>query len=207
MSHAVPDDTFRPRPRLLSRRLGHWSETVFGGLGRKEPLANPSEVLETAGRDAGLYDEMLRTESSLSAAIALRTDKAAAHGSGFVAGAGDRAEPLRMVAEATGLHESTASRVTSNKYIATERGIFELKFFFTNAVGREGLAAAAVRHQIRALIDAEGPGGILSGDTIVVQLQEDGIDIARRTVAKYRRVPGRPSSVGPRRLQAMMAED
>lgn len=99
MSHAVPDDTLRPRPRLLSRRLDHWSEAVIGGLGRKEPLANPSEVLETAGRDAGLYAEMLRTESSLSAAVALRTDKAAAHGSGFVAGEGDRAELLRMVAE------------------------------------------------------------------------------------------------------------
>lgn len=99
MPHAAPDDTFRPRPRLLSRRLDHWSEAVFGGLGRKEPLANPSEVLETAGRDAGLYDEMLRTESSLSAAVALRTDKAAGHGSGFVAGKGDRAELLRMVAE------------------------------------------------------------------------------------------------------------
>ena len=104
------------------------------------------------------------------------------------------------------MHESTASRVTSNKYIATERGIFELKFFFTNAVGRAGTAAAAVRHRIRVMIDAEAPGAILSDDMIVVQLQEDGIDIARRTVAKYRHVLGLPSSAGPRRRQAMMPQ-
>jgi RNA polymerase sigma-54 factor len=109
-----------------------------------------------------------------------------------------------MVAEATGMHESTASRVTSNKYIATERGIFELKFFFTNAVGGQGLAAAAVRHRVRAMINAEAPGDILSDEMIIEQLQEDGIDIARRTVAKYRRVLGIPSSVERRRLKAMV---
>ena len=64
-----------------------------------------------------------------------------------------------------------------------------------------------MRHRIRAIINAEAPGRILSDDTIVEQLQEDGIDIARRTVAKYRRVLGIPSSVERRRLQAMMAGD
>jgi RNA polymerase sigma-54 factor len=111
-----------------------------------------------------------------------------------------------MVADAAGLHESTASRVTSNKYIATERGIFELKFFFTNAVGSGGLAAEAVRHRIRAMVTAEAPGNVLSDDTIVEQLQEDGIDIARRTVAKYRKVLGIPSSVERRRHKAAMAQ-
>ncbi len=111
-----------------------------------------------------------------------------------------------MVAEATGLHESNASRVTSNKYIATERGIFELKFFVTMAVGPEGSAAAAVRHRIRAMIDAEAPGAILSDDMIVAQLQEDGIDIARRTVAKYRNVLGLPSSVERRRRKAIVTQ-
>jgi RNA polymerase sigma-54 factor len=113
---------------------------------------------------------------------------------------------LRMVADEIGMHESTASRVTSNKYIATERGIFELKFFFTNAVGSDGLAAEAVRHRIRAMVSAEALGKVLSDDVIVAQLQEDGIDIARRTVAKYRRVLGIPSSIERRRLQAMMPE-
>jgi RNA polymerase sigma-54 factor len=96
--------------------------------------------------------------------------------------------------------------VTSNKYIATERGLFELKFFFTNAVGSGGLAAEAVRHRIRAMIAAEAPENILSDDIIVQQLQEDGIDIARRTVAKYRRALGIPSSVERRRQMAMMPQ-
>jgi RNA polymerase sigma-54 factor len=113
---------------------------------------------------------------------------------------------LRMVADAAGLHESTVSRVTSNKYIATERGIFELKFFFTNAVGAQGLAAEAVRHRIRVMVAAERPGDVLSDDVIVEQLQKDGVDIARRTVAKYRNALGIPSSVERRRRSAMMPE-
>ena len=114
---------------------------------------------------------------------------------------------LKMVADATGMHESTASRVTSNKYIATERGIFELKFFFTNSVGSDGLAATAVRHRIRNMVAAEESGEILSDDTIVERLQRDGIDIARRTVAKYRSALGIPSSVERRRQRAMMSNE
>ncbi|MDT8343545.1 MAG: RNA polymerase factor sigma-54 [Thermohalobaculum sp.] len=123
----------------------------------------------------------------------------------FAAGiSGLRPLTLRMVADATGLHESTASRVTSNKFIATPRGIFELKFFFTNAVGgsaggEDGVAAAAVRHRIRALVDAEAADAILSDDTIVALLRAEGIDIARRTVAKYRHALRIPSSVDRRR--------
>jgi RNA polymerase sigma-54 factor len=113
---------------------------------------------------------------------------------------------LRMVAEELGMHESTVSRVTSNKYMATERGLFELKFFFTNPVGAEGLAAETVRHRIRAMVDAEPPQKILSDDVIVERLQKDGIDIARRTVAKYRKTLGIPSSVERRRLKALSPE-
>ncbi|MCL5776679.1 RNA polymerase factor sigma-54 [Limibaculum sp. FT325] len=120
--------------------------------------------------------------------------------------AGLRPLTLRMVAEATGLHESTASRVTANKYIATPRGIFELKFFFTNALGgsaggEDGVAAEAVRHRIRALVDAEAPNAILSDDAIVEMLRAEGIDIARRTVAKYRTALRIPSSVDRRRIK------
>jgi len=113
---------------------------------------------------------------------------------------------LQMVADAVGLHESTVSRVISNKYIATDQGTFGLKFFFTNAVGPDGLAASAVRDKIRRLIGAEVPGRILSDDTIVEQLQQDGVVIARRTVAKYRKSLGIASSVERRRMSAMMAE-
>ena len=146
-------------------------------------------------------DQRARTILAVATEIVRQQDRFFAEGI-----AGLKPLTLAMVAEATGLHESTASRVTSNKYIATERGIFELKFFFTNAVGPGGLAAVAVRHRIREMITTEEPGGILSDDTIVERLQEDGVDIARRTVAKYRRVLGIPSSVERRRLQAMMPQ-
>ena len=97
---------------------------------------------------------------------------------------------LRDVALAVSMHESTISRVTSNKYIATPRGLYELKYFFTTAIaGTDDGAthsAEAVRFRIRALIEAEAPAGVLSDDKIVDILRTDGIDIARRTVAKYR---------------------
>jgi RNA polymerase sigma-54 factor len=110
---------------------------------------------------------------------------------------------LKTVAEAISMHESTVSRVTANKYMATSRGIFELKYFFTSAIagahGGEAHSAEAVRHRIRQLIDAEGVSYILSDDTIVDKLRDAGIDIARRTVAKYREAMRIPSSVQRRR--------
>ena len=112
---------------------------------------------------------------------------------------------LRDIAEAIDMHESTVSRVTSNKYIATPRGLFELKYFFTSAIGGangETHSAEAVRHRIKVLIDAESPGSILSDDAIVARLRADGVDIARRTVAKYREAMRIPSSVQRRREKA-----
>ena len=115
---------------------------------------------------------------------------------------------LRDVAEAIEMHESTVSRVTSNKYIVTPRGTYELKYFFTAAIaGVDGEAhsAEAVRHRIKALIDEEAPKAILSDDGIVSKLRADGIEIARRTVAKYREAMRIPSSVERRRLKAAKA--
>jgi RNA polymerase sigma-54 factor len=110
---------------------------------------------------------------------------------------------LRDIAEALELHESTISRVTSNKYMATPRGIFELKYFFTAAIGSTGdgpaHSAESVRHRIKALIDAEPPNKVLSDDNLVEILRTDGIEIARRTVAKYRESMRIPSSVQRRR--------
>jgi RNA polymerase sigma-54 factor len=112
---------------------------------------------------------------------------------------------LRTVADAINMHESTVSRVTSNKYMSTPRGIFELKYFFTAAIaaadGGEAHSAEAVRHRIRQMIDSESPRDILSDDTIVDRLRASGIDIARRTVAKYREAMRIPSSVQRRRLK------
>lgn len=111
---------------------------------------------------------------------------------------------MKMVADEISMHESTVSRVTSGKYIATDRGTFELKFFFTNSVGPDdSLSAEAVRDRIKRMIEQETPGDILSDDTIVEQLQKAGIDIARRTVAKYRKSLNIPSSVERRRRSAV----
>jgi RNA polymerase sigma-54 factor len=112
---------------------------------------------------------------------------------------------LKTVADAIGMHESTVSRVTSNKYIATPRGVFELKFFFTSAIaasdGGAAHSAEAVRHKIKVLIESERGGeDVLSDDRIVDLLRETGIDIARRTVAKYREAMRIPSSVDRKRL-------
>lgn len=113
---------------------------------------------------------------------------------------------LRDIADAIEMHESTVSRVTSNKYMATPRGIFELKYFFTPAIassaGGDAHSAEAVRHRIKTLIDAEDPKRILSDDKLVTLLQADGVDIARRTVAKYREAMRIPSSVQRRREKA-----
>lgn len=111
---------------------------------------------------------------------------------------------LKSVADAIEMHESTVSRVTSNKYVSTPRGLFEMKYFFTTALGSStgeaDHSAEAVRHRIRQLIDAESPAEILSDDTIAEMLQkEKGIEVARRTVAKYREGMNIPSSVVRRR--------
>jgi RNA polymerase sigma-54 factor len=114
---------------------------------------------------------------------------------------------LREVADAIGMHESTVSRVTSNKFIATPRGVFELKFFFTSAIpasgGGEAHSAEAVRFRIRGLIDGEPPDDTLSDEKIVELLQQEGVEIARRTVAKYREAMRIPSSVQRRREKQM----
>jgi RNA polymerase sigma-54 factor len=114
---------------------------------------------------------------------------------------------LRDIATAISMHESTVSRVTTNKYLAAPQGIYELKYFFTssiaNAGGGEAHSAEAVRFRIKALIDAESPDDILSDDRIVEILVKGGIDIARRTVAKYREAMRIPSSVQRRREKAL----
>ncbi|ACJ00565.1 RNA polymerase factor sigma-54 [Rhodospirillum centenum] len=114
---------------------------------------------------------------------------------------------LRDIADAIGMHESTVSRVTTNKFIATPRGVFELKYFFTSAIaGADGQAAhsaEAVRYRIKSLIDAEKPDDVLSDDKLVEILRAEGIDIARRTVAKYREGMKIPSSVQRRREKVL----
>jgi RNA polymerase sigma-54 factor len=111
---------------------------------------------------------------------------------------------LKMVADAINMHESTVSRVTSNKYMATPRGTFELKYFFTHAIATtdgvgDAHSAESVRHRIKDMISAETVEHTLSDDDIVTALNKEGVDIARRTVAKYRESLGILSSVQRRR--------
>ncbi|MGQ0455451.1 MAG: RNA polymerase factor sigma-54 [Hyphomicrobium sp.] len=110
---------------------------------------------------------------------------------------------LKTIADAISMHESTVSRVTSNKYVATPRGIFELKYFFTSAIASaadgEAHSSESVRHRIKQLIDAEPAEDVLSDDQLVERLRGEGVDIARRTVAKYREAMRIPSSVQRRR--------
>lgn len=111
---------------------------------------------------------------------------------------------LKDVAEKIEMHESTVSRVTTNKYIGTPRGLFELKYFFTTGLsGADGMmhSAESVKSKIKNYIDAEKPDDILSDDTLAELLQKDGIDVARRTVAKYREGMNIPSSVQRRRAK------
>jgi RNA polymerase sigma-54 factor len=157
-----------------------------------------SECLQTATWLIRALDQRAKTILKVAAEIVRQQDAFFAHGVQHL-----RPLNLKTVADAISMHESTVSRVTANKYMATSRGIFELKYFFTSSIaaanGGEAHSAEAVRHRIKQLIDAENPTDVLSDDTIVDRLREAGIDIARRTVAKYREAMRIPSSVQRRR--------
>jgi RNA polymerase sigma-54 factor len=163
--------------------------------GEKAYLA---DCLQTATWLIRALDQRARTILKVATEIVRQQDGFFAHGVQYL-----RPLNLKTVAEAIGMHESTVSRVTANKYMATSRGIFELKYFFTSAIaaadGGMAHSAEAVRHRIRNLIDEERADDVLSDDTIVEKLHAAGIDIARRTVAKYREAMRIPSSVQRRR--------
>jgi RNA polymerase sigma-54 factor len=157
-----------------------------------------ADCLQTATWLVRALDQRAKTILKVSSEIVRQQDAFFANGVQHL-----RPLNLKTVADAIGMHESTVSRVTANKYMATTRGIFELKYFFTSSIasahGGEAHSAEAVRHRIRQLIDAEPAADVLSDDTIVDKLREAGIDIARRTVAKYREAMRIPSSVQRRR--------
>ncbi len=163
-----------------------------------------NECLQTATWLVRALDQRAKTILKVSTEIVRQQD-------GFFARGVQHLRPLNLktVADAISMHESTVSRVTANKYMATSRGIFELKYFFTSSIasadGGEAHSAEAVRHRIRQLIDGETADGVLSDDTIVEMLRTAGIDIARRTVAKYREAMKIPSSVQRRREKQVVA--
>ena len=162
------------------------------------------ECLQSANWLVKSLDQRARTILRVAEEIVRQQD-------GFLTYGIEHLKPLNLktVADAISMHESTVSRVTSNKYMSTPRGVFELKYFFTSAIasadGEEAHSSEAVRHRIRQLIEAETASAVLSDDKIVEQLKRDGIDIARRTVAKYREALRIPSSVQRRREKQMAA--
>jgi RNA polymerase sigma-54 factor len=161
----------------------------------KEFLA---DCLQTANWLTRSLDQRARTILKVASEIVRQQDAFLVHGVQHL-----RPLNLRTVADAIGMHESTVSRVTSNKYILTPRGVFELKYFFTASIasvsGGDAHSSEAVRDRIRRMIDQERPKDVLSDDAIVDILKKDGVDIARRTVAKYREGMNIPSSVQRRR--------
>jgi RNA polymerase sigma-54 factor len=182
-------------PRVLVNQQ-YYAEV--SSLADAKAKAYVSECLNNANWLVKSLDQRARTILKVASEIIRQQDAFLMYGVQHL-----RPLNLKTVADAISMHESTVSRVTSNKYIATPRGIFELKYFFTSAIaGTEGGAshsAESVRHRIRELIDAERPDAVLSDDNIVEILKGQGIDIARRTVAKYREALSIPSSVQRRR--------
>lgn len=183
-------------PRLLVNRT-YYAQVKRSRLSGEEKNYL-SEQLQSASWLVKSLDQRARTMVKVGKEIVKQQD-------GFFAHGVDHLKPLtlKQVADAIEMHESTVSRVTSNKYMATPRGLFELKYFFTAAIqssdGGDALAAEAVRSRIKKLIDAEDPRKVLSDDQLVKILKDDGVDIARRTVAKYREAMRIASSVQRRR--------
>src|SRR5690606_15454126 len=183
-------------PRLLVNRSYH-AEVVrrLSGESERKYLA---DCLQKASWLEKSLDQRARTVLKVAAEIVERQRGFLEHGVAHL-----KPLNLRMVADALGIHESTVSRAAANKTIATPRGIFEFRYFFTGSIaataGREAHSAEAVKHRIRKMILEEAPDAVLSDDAIVAILSREGIDIARRTVAKYREGMRIGSSVERRR--------
>lgn len=186
-------------PHLLVNAR-YYAEVSIGARD-KEAKSYLTECLNNANWLVKSLDQRARTILKVASEIVRQQDGFLNYGVRYL-----RPLNLRTIADVIGMHESTVSRVTSNKYIATPRGLFELKYFFTAAIasvnGTEAHSAEAVRDRIREMIDGETADEILSDDRIVALLTADGVNIARRTVAKYREAMHIPSSVERRRLKS-----
>ena len=186
-------------PRLLVN--SRYFAKVNKSARDKDSKTYLTECLNSANWLVKSLDQRARTILKVASEIVRQQDAFLTHGVRHL-----RPLNLRTIADAIQMHESTVSRVTSNKYIATPRGVFELKYFFTASIqavnGAESHSAEAVRDRIREMIEKEESREILSDDRIVSLLTADGVNIARRTVAKYREAMRIPSSVERRRLKS-----
>ena len=186
-------------PALIVNR--NYSAELSSGQHDKETASWLREKLADANWLIKALDQRQKTILKTASEIVKKQDGFFHHGVSEL-----KPLTLREVAEAIEMHESTVSRVTSNKYLHCERGTFELKYFFTSGVGSsdgEGASSEAVKARIKALTDAEDPKKILSDDKLVEMLKGEGFDLARRTVAKYREAMGIGSSVQRRRQKKL----
>ena len=183
-------------PRVLVNRT-YYSEITDTGCGKKEKEFLV-DCLQSANWLVKSLDQRAQTILKVATEIVKQQDAFFTYGVTHL-----KPLNLRTIADAIEMHESTVSRVTSNKFIATNRGTFEMKYFFTSAIaataGGDSHSAEAVKHRIKQAIDEEPATKVLSDDALVTLLRESGIDIARRTVAKYREAMNIPSSVQRRR--------
>ncbi|MBU6252716.1 MAG: RNA polymerase factor sigma-54 [Alphaproteobacteria bacterium] len=187
-------------PRLLVNR-SYYTELLTSSADKKS-RAWLNDCLTSANWLIRTLDQRQRTILKVATELVRQQDGFFRHGVSQL-----RPLTLRQIADVIGMHESTVSRVTSNKYLACDRGVFELKYFFTSSIaatdGGDAISAEAVKSALRALIQAEDPKAILSDDTLVELLKTQGFDLARRTVAKYREAMGIGSSVQRRRQKAL----
>ena len=188
-------------PKVLIN--SRYTNLVNGRGSTRDERAYVTECLNNANWLVKSLDQRARTILRVASEIVRQQETFLNHGVRFL-----KPLNLRLIAEAIDMHESTVSRVTSNKYMATPRGIFELKYFFTSAIasaaGGDAHSAEAVKHRICELIDAESVQSVLSDDRLVELLRQSGMDIARRTVAKYREAMRIPSSVRRRRMKRLV---
>jgi RNA polymerase sigma-54 factor len=187
-------------PRLLVNRS--YYQELAGGPQDKQSRAWLNDCLQSANWLLKALDQRARTIVKVATEIVIQQEGFFRHGVSQL-----KPLTLRAVAETIGMHESTVSRVTSNKYLSCDRGLYELKYFFTSGIqsndGGDAASSEAVKSRIKALISAEDPDKILSDDQLVEMLKGEGFDIARRTVAKYREAIGLGSSVQRRRQKAI----
>lgn len=203
---ALPDGSWHVElnsevlPRLLVNQV--YATRVARAKASDVDRSFLSNCLQTANWLTKSLEQRARTILKVAGEIVRQQDAFFAHGVEHL-----RPLNLKAIADAIGMHESTVSRVTSNKYISTPRGLFELKYFFTASIasrnGGDAHSAEAVRFRIRQMIEHESESDILSDDAIVEQLKKSNVEIARRTVAKYRESLRIPSSVERRRMRGL----
>lgn len=196
--------TVELNPDALPRVLVNNTYVARLGAASQQPAEKAfiSECLQSANWLTRSLDQRARTILKVASEIVKRQDAFLNEGIRHL-----RPLTLKAVADAISMHESTVSRVTANKFMLTPRGVFELRYFFSAAIaavaGEEAHSSEAVRDRIRGLIAAEDGENVLSDDAIVDMLKRDGVDVARRTVAKYRESMDIPSSVQRRREKRM----